>query len=895
MGDLMVTGSKQDQIVSLCVFITNQFPGIIPKNRGISRRNIKSARDIRRHDLKLYDLWLAEAHKILRDASRENISLSYTSEWMLDNYYIIRQAIQQIYDDLPENFYNQLPYIPSGPLVGLPRIYGIARAILQYENQLLDIPELQEVIGRYQEDNPLTTGELWSLPIFLRFGLIEILAATFKRILKPARPFLLPDLATNLFGDEQNLIEQTSENDLVSNVILSLRTIAETDWSDFFESVSCIEKVLRQDPAGIYARMDFKSRDVYRKVVESLSFETDHAESEIAALVVNLAVSDPVDTMSTQPGTGTHIGEYLIGQSRPVLEQIINYHPNPIIAAKRWGFKHATSLYLSSIVLLSTLSLLLSVIGLRWPKPSNPLSQFFSDPIWNPFSFSGDGIVAWFVVFILVFLMIIPVLSVWSSLINWLIPMAIRPHILPKMDFKEGIPNGYQTLVVIPAMCTGQEEIVSLVNQLEMHYLRNSEPGLLFALLTDFKDADTEVLPEDQSLMQFASNEIAKLNLKYGFTRESDSLPGVEPAPGAKFYFLNRARLWNPSERKWMGWERKRGKLHELNQVLRNIHCRTFPSLTEQMIAELQGVRFVITLDADTILPRGAACRLAGTLAHPLNHARFDPITGCISSGYTVLQPRMEIHPRSANRSWFTRIFSGDTGLDLYTLAVSDTYQDLFGEGSYVGKGIYDVDSFERCVDSHIPENTVLSHDLLEGILGRAALVSDITMIEDYPQHYFIQTLRQRRWIRGDWQILPWLFRRSVAGIEITPMDRWKIFDNLRRSLLAPNLFAIFILGVVLFPGFSGFWAGGVFLTLGVPVFTGAIRSLLQIMEGEQIRVAVRPLKWNLYRWILAVTFLPYESYIALDAILTTLYRLWFSRKNLLQWTTAAQTPMLSI
>ena len=311
---------------------------------------------------------------------------------------------------------------------------------------------------------------------------------------------------------------------------------------------------------------------------------------------------------------------------------------------------------------------------------------------------------------------------------------------------------------------------------------------------------------------------------------------------------------------------------------------------TAQTSEVLQNIRFVITLDTDTILPRGAACRLAGTLAHPLNQAKFDINTGKIVSGYTILQPRMEIHPRSSNHSWFTRLFSGDTGLDLYTLAVSDAYQDLFREGSYVGKGIYEVDAFERCVDKQIPENTVLSHDLLEGVMSRAGLVTDITMIEDYPQNYFTQVLRQRRWIRGDWQLLPWILKPNRQGLSFSVIDRWKMFDNLRRSLLAPALLLIFIIGLVFEPQLAGLWTIVVLISLGTPMLTSVAHSTLRLLSGEDPGRAFRPLGWNLVRWLLAIAFLPYEAYITIDAIFTTLYRLIISHKNLLQWTTAAQT-----
>ena len=304
----------------------------------------------------------------------------------------------------------------------------------------------------------------------------------------------------------------------------------------------------------------------------------------------------------------------------------------------------------------------------------------------------------------------------------------------------------------------------------------------------------------------------------------------------------------------------------------------------------LECVRFVITLDADTILPGGAACRLAGTLAHPLNRAVFDDTTGRVISGYTVLQPRMEIHPKSANLSWFTRIFAGDTGLDLYSRAVSDAYQDLFGEGSYVGKGIYDVDAFERCVEGHIPENAVLSHDLLEGLMGRAGLVTDITMIEDYPPNYFVQVMRLRRWIRGDWQLLPWLLQPGKFGVAFSAIDRWKMIDNLLRALLAPALLLVFILGQVSLPGLAGLWTMVILLSFGIPLLTSLARGTLQAVRGEPPEAAFRPVGWTLLRWVLAVAFLPYEAFSALDAILTTLYRMIASHRNLLQWTTAAQT-----
>jgi cyclic beta-1,2-glucan synthetase len=430
----------------------------------------------------------------------------------------------------------------------------------------------------------------------------------------------------------------------------------------------------------------------------------------------------------------------------------------------------------------------------------------------------------------------------------------------------DGIPAPFRTLVVIPALITSQREIDNLIRQIELTYLRNSDRGLLFALLTDFADADSETLPDDELIIQYAAGEIEKLNEKYSRSipdcdtstdrsgsqlvevGSHESYEQIQPPNnlGEKLFFLlHRKRLWNQSEGMWMGWERKRGKLHELNKLLRGSLNTSFSTISGETLdsAELQCVRYVITLDADTILPRGAARRLVGTLAHPLNHANFDVTTGHVSSGYTILQPRMEIHPRSANYSWFTRIFAGDTGLDLYTRAVSDAYQDLFGEGSYVGKGIYEVDAFERSVDRHIPENTVLSHDLLEGILGRAGLVTDITMVEDYPSNYIVQVKRQQRWNRGDWQLLPWLLHPGKFGVKFTGIDRWKMIDNLLRTMLTPSLLFIIFFGTISVPDLIGLWMTIILLSLGIPVLTGIARSAIQTLGGENFGAAFHPLR----------------------------------------------------
>jgi cyclic beta-1,2-glucan synthetase len=914
------SSSKTELIQELVNVLIRNYQKV---NRDRPRRIFKTALPGRVYlgrDLKLYESWLTEAHRIFREATQQKVPLTYASEWVLDNYYIIRQALKQIEEGLPPKFYKQLPTLTGGPLKDFPRIYAIARTVLSYQHLLLDPIDLQTILVQFQELVPLTMGELWALPIFLRFGLIEFLAHSLVSTIRPPNPPNLPAVIPNLLRTDNHFLIQetvageTVSNDDIANIILSLRAISEQNWSDFFESVSCLERNLRRDPAGIYSQMDFKTRDMYRKEIEVLSFATGRDENKLAEITLDLArasVPDPTagkegaqvnPIENTNPPSGSdgcvkfsdnailgtqggHVGEVLLGKSRAALEKQIDYKPRVKTALTRWMFKHASFFYFSSVLLLT----LLILLALSFTANLTEWARIV------PPSFVGIS-AQWIAVSLLALILSIPVLTVTTSLINWLITLVIRPRILPKLDFKNEIPDPFKTLVVIPALIANHKDIDSLTHQLELHYLRNPQPGLLFALLTDFHDADRESLPEDEELVQYAKTSIETLNTKYQCLsprQDAGQVPSMRQDGTKLFYFLHRKRLWNPSEGRWIGWERKRGKLQELNKLLRSSSNLSFTTLAGDVSAErnaLRNVRFVITLDTDTILPHGAASRLVGTLAHPLNRAVFDDTTGQVVSGYTVLQPRMEIHPNSVNHSWFTRIFAGDAGLDLYTLAVSDAYQDLFGEGSYVGKGIYDVDAFERSVDERIPENTVLSHDLLEGLMGRAGLVTDITLIEEYPQNYFLQVLRQRRWIRGDCQLIPWLFRPNKPGLAFSAIDRWKMFDNLRRALLAPILLLIFGLGLIFLPSLAGLWTLVLLLSLGIPLLTGTTRSALQILGGEHPGIAFRSLGQNILRWLMAVSFLPYEAYTSLDAILTTLYRLFISRRNLLQWTTAAQS-----
>ena len=790
---------------------------------------------------------LQAVHQYFVQAAQEELTFSTAAEWILDNYYIVQQAARQVKQDLPAGYYQKLPKLTAGSdYEGYPRVFALARQYTLLEHCYTDIERVAVFLHAYQETTPLTMGELWALPTMLRFCLLECLAQTAGRITSQLTETSSPVAMLRFQVD-------ASDTDTIANCILGLRHLDSQDWPVFFEDVSQVEQILRQDPAQIYGRMTFNTRDQYRKVVESLALNTGQSEMAVAQTAVQLAHStfsafaaDGVKSAALKQPPDGHVGYYLLGAEREKLEQAAGYRP-PLL--RSWLGRNVTAVYLGSITLLTLLLLallagLVAVVGGSWQQMLLAVGLGF-----------------------------IPLTAVVTGLVNWLVTTLVKPRILPKLDFSEGLPAACRTLIVVPALLSRDSEIASLLSQLEQHFLRNPDPHLGFALLSDFADAEEAERPEDAALVQQATAGIHALNERY---------------PNRPFYLFHRRRLYNPGEGVWMGWERKRGKLHELNRLLRGAEDSSF-SVKEGNLSVLAEVKYVITLDADTVLPPDAACRLIGTLAHPLNQAYCDPQTGEVTAGYAILQPRTEIKPGSAGQSLFTRVFSGDTGLDLYSLAVSDVYQDLFGEGIYVGKGIYDVDAFECSLNGRVPENTLLSHDLFEGVQGRVGLVTDIVLYEDFPPHYLVHVHRSHRWVRGDWQLLPWL----LPGHELSLLARWKIADNLRRSLVAPALFLFFVGGWLWLPGPAALWTLIGLLSTAVSLVTAVAIAVGRSIGGAPWRDIRRPIRDSAIRWLLQIAFLPFEALLNLDAVLITLWRLLVSRRNLLKWTTAAHTTRL--
>ncbi|MBJ7221291.1 GH36-type glycosyl hydrolase domain-containing protein [Brenneria sp. L3_3C_1] len=853
------------------------------------------------------------------------------AEWLLDNYHLVAAQIREIREDLPPRYYQQLPKLSQGPFAGYPRVFGLVWAFIAHTDSHVDPEALRRFITAYQGVQPLTIGELWAVAITLRIVLIENLrrladqmtagrlaraeaeqaannllsaedgqAALAKEIARHNDEPLSETFAAQLVkrlrdqdprttpalgwlehrlrqqGRSMDDVVQNAQQRLgvsnvtVRNIITSMRLISDIDWATFFESVSLVDARLRAGSA--FAEMDFTTRNLYRSAIEQLARQAPCTELDIAEKALLLAQQGPdassagdLDDRKREPGY------YLIAEGRPQLEAVIGFRPELLLRFNRFTLRVGMAGYAGAIGFFTALLLAAALFVLSSPAVAS----------------------AWLIFIGLICL--IPFSEVATAWVNRLVACLFGAAPLAGLELLKGVPTHCRTMVVIPTLLTSEQDILQQVEQLEVHYLSGGLGDITFALLTDGVDAETERVAGDRHLLTQASQAIQRLNRHYG--------PG--PA-GDRFLLLHRRRLFNTSEKIWMGWERKRGKLHELNRLLRGAADTSFIPVDSLPINVPADVRYVITLDADTRLPRDAALKLIGKMAHPLNQPRWDAGGRRIVAGYAILQPRITPSlPAGHEGSLYQRIFSAPGGINPYEASVSDVYQDLFGEGSYTGKGIYDVDAFERALQDRIPENSLLSHDLFEGVYARSGLASDVELVEAFPTRYDVIVKRQHRWTRGDWQLLPWILgqARTNAGRaeRLSTLGRWKMVDNLRRSLLAPSLLLmLFFCGVL---PLSLAWKGFVMvlLVLAFPACLPAIWDVVSrcwrgltgrqsFTQSHPFRHLFSDLKLAAMQVLLSLAFLADHSWRALDALFRTLIRLTITRRHLLEWTTAAQS-----
>ncbi len=871
---------------------------------------------------------LRTAYDVVTSATAQGQRLIPAEAWLLDNYYLIEQQISQARLLLPRGYSRQLPRLAEGLSAGFPRVYDLALELISHMDGRVDSENVTHFIAAYQTVEPLKLGELWAFPIMLQLALVENLRRVGLRIARRREerdtaitwadrmlataekepkqliqllaefaeadvpltaPFVEefydrlqaqgPAMAFVQTWIEQKLLEQgvtatqlseaagrtAATNQIsIANSIGSLRFIGAMDWKNYTESLSAVEHILREDPAGMHAGQDFATRDRYRHVIEDVAKSARRSEPAVAHAAIALA-----QAAATRLGVDdrrAHVGYYLIDHGRLMLERSVGCRGSWKLRSSLVGRNFRLSLYLAPILLLTLVS------------TSVALSPF-----------GGLGLDGWRYGFFAV-TGIIGVSGLAVSLVNTLVTLLMPPRALPRMDFSHGIPDIHRTMVVVPTLLGRAEEVDKLVEALEIRYLGNRDPNLFFALLTDFHDAPERTQPGDEALLAHARAAIHALNETYREDR-----PCI-------FYLLHRPRVWNPYEEVWMGYERKRGKLEQFNALLRGGEPSAFSDIVGDA-SILASIKYVITLDTDTQLPRDAAHKLIGNIAHPLNRPVHNADRGRIVEGYAILQPRASISLTSASQSRFSKLFAGDAGIDPYTREVSDVYQDIFGEGSFIGKGIYDVDAFRQAVDGRFPENLILSHDLLESGYARSALVTDVDLIEEHPASYTMEASRRHRWIRGDWQLAGWLLPRVPGPSESSKQDKprtrrqanrlsalsvWKIFDNLRRSLVPPSLLALLAGGWLFGPGPAWFWTLVALAVVFLPSLLSAVIEFIRKPEERDWQAhlvlagksAVRPIALAL----LTLLILPYDALISLDAILCSGVRMLFTRRGLLLW-----------
>jgi hypothetical protein len=786
--------------------------------------------------------WIERAQAQL-EAARAEGSLVEDQVWLVENTRLLKGAAQNSRQGLAGT--GDIPMVRGTPEAAVPRCYVAAKAYLVAVAFDFDEASLVAYFQGAQQQSPFESDELWAAPAFLQLSVLEEIGRLARSEVKS-------------LGQES--VARPAKAGY-AKLITSLRKIKESDWKELFEHLSVVEEILRTDPAGTYPQMDADSREYYRGVIKDLAAHSDGDEFAVAHSAIALAGRASLATIREARirERRRHVGYYLAAAGRKELEQEIRFRPPVRQRLRDFIERRAAPFYLCGIALFTLATI----------------------------TFAMGGIQAGLPLILGVMVLLIPASEAATGMMNQLVAFLVTPRPLPKLDFSAGIPSDCTTMVAVPAVLGSEQQTRELVRDLEIRHLANRDPHLHFALLTDLPDSPQEFDEKDQ-LAQLCSDLISDLNRKYG----------AEGKGG--FFHFHRHRVYNPTEGAWIGWERKRGKLHDLNNLLRG-GFDSFP-VKKGDLSVLPAVRYVITLDADTQLPPNSARKLIGTLAHPLNQAIVDPATNTVVEGYGVLQPRVGISVRSANRSRLASIYSGQTGFDIYTRAISDIYQDLFGEGIFTGKGIYEVEAFQTVLCDRFPTNAILSHDLIEGNYARAGLVTDIEVIDDYPSNFSAYSRRKHRWVRGDWQILRWLLPRvpSYSG-KLVPnplnlVSRWKILDNLRRSVVEIALFVLLMGAWFFLPGSPARWATTAVVLLLLPAYFELLLALVRLLETKErlpaIEQTVEAFVAGQVNVFLLFVFLAHQMLVTADAVVRTLIRTTLTHRKLLEWETAAQAEL---
>jgi cyclic beta-1,2-glucan synthetase len=783
---------------------------------------------------------IAEACRVLPKTSASGSNPGAILEQLVDNSSLLYQALNETQAGLPST--SELLEITADEQQRVPRIYAAAESLLHAVRYRLDIGTLVAFLDAIQEEACFENAELAALRLCLQLAVLEQIG--------------------KILGSGEKYPAGVQE-DAALELLPCLRGLMALNWNDIFEALSKTDHILRQDPAGTYGRMDAESRQRYHAAVVELAARSTWSESDVAREAVRLARAPRPLADARVRERSSHVGYYLIDAGQSVIKEAIGYDA-PFAEQIRGTVRRWPTFFYLSTIALATCGIFAAVLaGSAGPTPT--ARQFA----------------------IVLLIALIPVMECAIAVTNLLVTHLLKPERLPRLDFSTGIPEECGTLVAIPILLASEKQVREAIRDLEIRYLANRDQNLHFALVTDPPDS-LQLFDEKDALAGLCSSLIEELEGKYAHRG------------AGSFVHLHRHRAYNPAEGIWMGWERKRGKMLDLNNLLLKRTDR-FP-VKAGNLSILRNIRYVITLDQDTQLPTESARKLVGALAHPLNRAVIDPVTGRVVEGYAILQPRVTVSVKAAGRSRLAAIYSGDSGFDIYTRAVSDVYQDLFGAGIYTGKGIYEVETFQEVLEHRFPCNTILSHDLIEGAHARAGFISDIELVDDYPSQVSAYSRRKHRWVRGDWQIILWLFPRvpqsfgKLVPNPLSVISRWQIMDNLRRSLSEVATFALLLYAWLFWPQQALFWTLTAVALTASPICLGFFVSLIgadrHLFTPSFWKNAIADFEGKSLILLCRLTLLCHQSLVALDAVVRAMVRMTVTHRRLLEWETAAQAEL---
>ena len=856
-----------------------------------------------------YD-YITGVYKDMIEKSTDDSKLPPAAEWILDNYYIVERHIKEIKMDLEADDFSKLPVLSEGARRGFPRIYAIAEELVAHRDAQVEEDVMIRFIQSYQEVEHLRSLELGALPVMIKLVLIENIAYICRHIRHSVKEYdyakkyceyvmsklgdrRLAEEKINRYFSNSSRINDTFVSQLISNFksqgsdaivplsildanlerrginasvltdtehrkqsahqiymgnsIMGIVSVSAMDWTSIFEYLSAIEQLLHLDPSGTYANMDAASRDLYRKCVKNIA-NACHTGERTVVVRANELASCAVDYEKT------HVGYYLIGDGKALLYKRLS--------GRNKYTERANGAFARYMLCITTLTAAIS------------LGLFFT---YLPIN--------WLCAIIITVLFTIPASEIAIKLINYCVTHSKKKaKTLPKLEFKDGIPVESATFVIIPTLLFDEKGVCELLKNLESFHLANRSDNLFFGIVGDFKDSDKAVQDGEYALIAYTEDRIAELNERYSTDKNI-------------FYLFCRERSFNENENRWMGRERKRGAICDFVALIKSGEVGNFVNI-DKSLHDLPAIKYIITLDADTRLHQNTAIQLVGAMAHPLNRLHIDSEKGIVTHGYGIMQPRVDVDIESANKTFFTKVFAGQGGIDQYSSAVSDVYQDLFGEGIFTGKGIFDVDAFYAALKD-IPDNTVLSHDLLEGSYLRCALLSDVAVSDGYPARYASHMSRLHRWARGDWQLLPWLHREIRLNNNknkqnpLSRLSKWKIADNLRRTLLPFFVLLTLIIAFFIVSPQKYIVLAAALLTLGFSLISSVAHAIssgyFNFTNQRSNATIIYGLKGTFIEFILLLTTLPYHAYLMLDAILRTLYRMCISHRHMLEWVTSAE------